>query len=363
MIVSPFKMLGELFKRNRSAVMLAVIGVAMIFVGSAECPPLNVFNGDLGDTHLLKTFVSSMILISFGLAGIFLSMYPKGYLSAGVMTLGIVLHFIFFVSFLFADTSEDDELSYIVRLLFYLLLGFCTLFAVKMLIGSTQNTMRVVVVEAAFVVVFLVAYLVEVHHGLKPIDAFNTLSDYHGTIVLMLVSIICLNMSDSKYVNPMKRLRMNVEALETSTVTSNDTYVMRSQLLDLLDPERSNWTVNPSPGVEKELRLIMYNSLRREMILVRKWEGDDTPIVTILPLDLKVHPFKHLNFHIRHIAMIGSKETCARFRMYGDNGFFVDILVRDTHVRKYKDTMDIMDAYSATKRLVGRFRRKKDTGE
>ena len=356
MIVSPLKILGEAFNRHRSQAMLVVIGIAMIIVGSAEIPAVNVFDGGLDDTHVLKVFVSSMILIVFGLAGIMLSIHPNGALSAGVMTLGIVAHFVFFVAFMFTDTSDEDETSYMVRLLFYILLGFCTLFAVKMMIGSTQNTMRVVVVELVFVILFIIAYLIGIHHASRPSEAFASLSDYHGTVILMIVSIICLNMSDSKYVSPMKRLRMNVEALETTTVTLDETYIMRDQLKDLLDPGRSNWAVSEEPGVEKQLDIVLYNSLRREMITVRKWEGDDCPVATILPMDLRVHLYKHLNFHIRHIAMIGDGDTCARIRLYGDNGFFIDVLVRDTHIKKYKNTMDVADLAVWASSRLGRLR-------
>ena len=355
MIASPLKIALEAFKRHRSQTMLVILGISMVLVGSFEMPDVNIFSGGLDDSHTLKVFIGSMILIVFGLAGMMLSVHPNGYLAAGIMTLGIVAHFMFFVAFMFADTSEDDDASYIIRLLFYILLGFCTLFAVKMMIGSTQNTMRVVIVEAAFVGLFILAYLIEIHHGNKPSQALAALSDYHGTVILMLVSIICLNMSESKYISPMKRLRMNVEALETTTVTMNETYMMREQLKDLLDPQRTNWAVPDTPGVEKQLDITLYNSLRREMITVRKWEGDDCLVATVLPRDLKVHLYKHLNFHIRHIAMIGDEDTCARIRMYGDNGFFIDVLVRDIHIKKYKTTMDVADVFSwSSSRIKGR---------
>ncbi len=345
MRITPWAMVGEVFKRYRSQIMLIIIAVSMIIVGSFDTPDINIFEGGFTSSSQMKDFIGGMILIVFGITGMILSVLPKGSLAAGLMTLGIVIHFFFFVSMLF-PSSPDDDVTYMIRLAFYLLLVVCALFAFKMILGSNQNTIRVVVVEGVFLGVAVIAYLLDIHHGLSVSEAIANLEDYHGTLVLMLVSVICLNMSNSKYVSPMKRLRMNVEALETSTVTFNDTYIMRNQLLALVDPERTEWVKSDEPGVEKELDIILYNRLRRELLVVRKWEGDDTPIASFMPGDLKVHLYKHLNFPVRHVYCYGGKDSCARFRMYGDNGFFVDILVRDVHIKKYKNSLSFIDLIS-----------------
>lgn len=342
MIVTPFGMAKELFARFRSQIMLTIIGVTMILVGCFECPDVSVINGiDPVDSPEFKSFVGGFILVVFGLAGIMLTLHPSGTLSAGVMTLGIVVHYVFFVMFLFPDTEDSGDVNYMIRLAFYLLLGFCLVFSLKMIIGSTQNTIRVVIVEVAFLAVFIIAYLLGIHHGQTPSESFAALSDYHGTFYIMLVSVICLNMSDSKYVGPMKRLRLNVEALETTTVTVNDTYMLRGSLKALVDPERALWSDSDEPGVEKELRIPLYNRLRREMIIVRKWEDDEYPIATIMPLDLKVHLYMHLSMPLKFISVPGGSENCVRVRFYGEDGFFVDILVRDVHIRKYRKDLDM----------------------
>lgn len=350
MRITPWGFLGEVLKRYRSQVTLLTIAISMIIVGSFDTPDINILEGGFQSESQMKNFLGGMILIIFGVVGMILSVLPKGSLAAGLMTLGIVIHFFFFISYLFADTSADDDFSYIIRLAFYLLLAFCALFAFKMILGSTQNTIRVVAVEAAFLGVAVIAFLLDIHHGLKVSEAIANLEDYHGTLLLMLISVICLNMSNSKYVSPMTRLRMNVEALETSTVTFNDTYIMRDQLLALMDPERSQWLDSDEPGVEKELDIVLYNRLRRELLVVRKWEGDDVLIASFMPGDLKVHLYKHLNFPIRHIYCYGGKDACARFRMYGDDGFFVDVLVRDVHIKKYKNSINIVDMLLRTGR-------------
>lgn len=335
--ITPMGFVAELFRRYKSQIMLSVIAVTMILVGSFETPEVNVFeHPDFISSADFKAFVGGLILVLFGLAGICTIPLRNGTFPAGLMTLGVVIHYVFFVMFLFPDTSEDDDVSYMIRLAFYVLLGFCGLFSLKIIIGSTQNTMRIVVVEIAFLAVFAIAYLLGIHHGLTPSESIASLKDYHGTFFIMLVSVICLNLSDSKYIGPMKRVRMNVEALETTTVTNNDTYIMRESLYLLMDPDREGWSASDEPGVEKELIVNLYNRLRREQMVIRKWEGEESPICTFMPLDLKVHLYKHLNIPIRTAVCPGGIDNCRRVRFYGDNGYFVDILVRDTHIRKYK---------------------------
>jgi hypothetical protein len=40
------------------------------------------------------------------------------------------------------------------------------------------------------------------------------------------------------------------------------------------------------------------------------------------------------------------RDECNKIRMYGDRGFFVDVMVRDKHIRKYRASVDVKEMFT-----------------
>ena len=198
-----------------------------------------------------------------------------------------------------------------------------------------------IVVELAFIAIFLVALFLNLYHRMTFNDALTALNDYHASILLMAISVICLSLGDAKHMSPTKRLRLNVLALETTTVTFSEMYMMRDSLRAMLDEGRAQWADSPEPEIDKELEIVLYNNLRRERMVIRQWADDGAVTATFKPRDLEVHLYRYLNFPITHISCPGGVDACNRVRMYGKDGFFVDILVRDHHIRKYRTAREM----------------------
>ncbi len=380
MIVSRARYFKEVCFRYRPQIMMSILGLTMIIMGILDTPLVtSYYTISEGARLASQAYGSGVVLIIFGILGIVSTFRIRGPFAGGIMTLGIVIHFIIFIAIMFPDLvvdpastgalgvepgaiepgatdpdiyvdpepepdPEDDDggdINYIIRLIFFLLEGFCIFFAIKMIMGSTHNTSRVVIVELLFIAIFMVVLFVNIHRGLSFVESMDQLNDYHSSIILMVVSVICLSMGDAKYISPMKRLRLNVLALETTTVTFSDMYMMRDSLQALVTEDPSKWNDSAEPEIEKELDITMYNTARRERLVIRKW-ADGALTATFKPRDLEVHLYRYLNFPIRHIACPGGPEQCGRVRLYGKEGFFVDILVRDEHIRKYRPVEQIL---------------------
>ena len=377
MIVSKSRYFKEVCFRYRSQIMMSILGLSMIVLGILDTPIVSSYYTISESARLeSQAYGSGLVLIIFGILGIVATFRIRGPFAGGIMTLGIVIHFMIFIAIMFPDMVVDttstgslaaepgmldpdpdvyvdpepepdpgedssDYVNYMIRLIFYLLEGFCIFFAIKMMMGSTHNTSRVVIVEALFIAIFLVVLFVNIHRGLSFVESMDRLNDYHSSIILMIISVICLSMGDAKYMSPMKRLRLNVLALETTTVTFSDMYMMRDSLTALVTEDPSKWNDSAEPEIEKELDITMYNTARRERLVIRKWE-DGALTATFKPRDLEVHLYRYLNFPIKHIACPGGPEQCGRVRLYGNEGFFVDILVRDEHIRKYRPVEQII---------------------
>ncbi len=379
MIVSKSRYFKEVCFRYRSQIMMSILGLSMIVLGILDTPIVSSYYTISESARLAsQAYGSGLVLIIFGILGIVATFRIRGPFAGGIMTLGIVIHFMIFIAIMFPDMVVDptstgslaaepgvfdpdpdvyvdpepepepdpeedssDYVNYMIRLIFYLLEGFCIFFAIKMIMGSTHNTSRVVIVEALFIAIFLVVLFVNIHRGLSLVESMDRLDDYHSSIILMIISVICLSMGDAKYISPMKRLRLNVLALETTTVTFSDMYMMRDSLTALVTEDPSKWNDSAEPEIEKELDITMYNTARRERLVIRKWE-DGELTATFKPRDLEVHLYRYLNFPIKHIACPGGPEQCGRVRLYGNEGFFVDILVRDEHIRKYRPVEQII---------------------
>lgn len=383
MIVSRARYFKEVCFRYRPQIMMSILGLTMIIMGILDTPLVtSYYTISEGARLASQAYGSGLVLIIFGILGIVSTFRIRGPFAGGIMTLGIVIHFMIFIAIMFPDMVVDPastgalgvepgaiepgatdptdpdiyvdpepepdpegddggDVNYIIRLIFFLLEGFCIFFAIKMIMGSAHNTSRVVIVELLFIAIFMVVLFVNIHRGLSFVESMDQLNDYHSSIILMVVSVICLSMGDAKYISPMKRLRLNVLALETTTVTFSDMYMMRDSLQALVTEDPSKWNDSAEPEIEKELDITMYNTARRERLVIRKW-ADGALTATFKPRDLEVHLYRYLNFPIKHIACPGGPEHCGRVRLYGKEGFFVDILVRDEHIRKYRPVEEIL---------------------
>ncbi len=379
MIVSRSRYFKEVCFRYRPQIMMSILGLSMIVLGILDTPIVSSYYTIAESARLAsQAYGSGLVLIIFGILGIVSTFRIRGPFAGGIMTLGIVIHFMIFIAIMFPDMvvdptstgalsaepgmlepgdtdpdiyvdpepepdpgEETDDVNYMIRLIFYLLEGFCIFFALKMIMGSAHNTMRVIIVELLFIAIFLVVLFVNIHRGLSFVESMDQLMDYHASIILMTISVICLSMGDAKYISPMKRLRLNVLALETTTVTFGDMYMIRDSLRTMISEGSPEWQDSAEPDIEKELVITLYSNTRRERLVIRRW-ADGELTATFRPRDMEVYLYQYLNFPIRYIACPGGPEQCGRVRLYGKEGFFVDILVRDEHIRKYRPIEQIL---------------------
>ena len=337
MIVTKGELAREAVSRYRSQIALVIISVMMILVGFI----CRANYGDYSDVSdfKFKFYAAYTILVFTGGAGIAASVFFRGTTSSGLILLGLTVYFFFMTAGSFVKGFDEDmeEYAFMLRLAIYILLSFCVVFSIKIMIGSTVNTARAVWMLWILILLFFLEYIVDLHHDISTIDSVAGKSDYIGMFVVSVTTVLLIGFTDSRYVSPMKRLRLNVEALEATEVTFDNTYMLRQSLRRLTE-SREYWS-DSEDGSKREITIQLYNRIRRDEMIVKEW-FDGTLVCTILPRSRKIQLYKGFTFPIRHIVT-GDIDTTGLVRIYGDNGFFVEIAIRDTHIKRYRSLREV----------------------
>ena len=338
MIVTRGTLVKEFLFRYRSQIALVTLCVFMIVLGIIYRIQYKDYDGM--EDYRFKFYVAYTVLTLTGFIGIAASILLKrGTVSGGMIIFGLTIFFIFVAAGSYVNGMDEDmeEYGFMVRLAMYILLAFVVVFSIKIMIGSTVNTSRVIWLLGILVGIFLLQYIVDLHHNISTADSLAGKSDYIGVFIISVVTIILLGYSDTKYVGPMKRLRLNVEALEATEITFDRTYMLRSSLRSLME-SREQWDRSVD-GSKRELVIQLYNRIRRDEMVVKEWY-DGTLVCTVIPKSRRFQLYRGFTFPIRHIA-IGDLETTDLIRIYGDNGFFIELTIRDTHIKRYRSLREV----------------------
>ena len=113
MKVSPFTYAKLFLGRYRSQVLMVILGLTMVIVGISTASPFDVITKYR--TQDFKISMAALILIISGLAGILITLRTKRRttVSAGIMSLGMVGYYFFFVAFMLPDVDEDDIMGFL----------------------------------------------------------------------------------------------------------------------------------------------------------------------------------------------------------------------------------------------------------
>lgn len=314
--------------------MILATGITMVIVGFFGGPDL-LSGVPSGSTTATLRFMAYAVMTALGVLGLLSMLRFDNRVSTTMLVLGIVLNLLFLASSDAKSLGGDYKL--IVRMMLNLLGAFCVVFAIGLMLDHRQNALRIEVILAGFMFLNLFRFVFALHHGVPFRDCVMDHYRYNVDMLLAALAFILLNMKSSRYATSMMRLKRSIQSIESTDAIPGGTYMIRRDLERILDPERSEWVESDMDGVESELAVMIYSTSMRIRLVFRKWEEDVT--VSVLPADEGVQQYQHLVIPMRHTAVRSLGGGYGMFRIYGDDGMYIDILVRNTHIRKYR-TMD-----------------------
>lgn len=342
------------FARAHLEELLAVFaGIFMLIVGFSYGPGL--FSGPPGGTTSgAMKYMAYASLATAGALGLASMLRFGNRVTVAVMSMGVVLHLMFLASCDAGALSGDNKA--IVRMLLYILGAFCVVFSLGLMLGHRHNTLRLEAVMAGYLALNLFRFLFDLHHGTPFVECLASHKRYNVDAALVAMMVVLLNMKSSRHATSMTRLRRSIQSIESADAVPGGMYMLKGDMLEVLDPERAAWTPSDIDGAESEIQVTLYSNSLKIRLVFRKWEGEDDPTVSVLPDSDGVQLYQHIVFSVRHVASGSAGEGLEAVRLYGDDGMFIDVLVRDAHIRKYRTMAEVLDgmASSGLARIIRR---------
>lgn len=240
------------------------------------------------------------------------------------MALGIatILQNLFFMS--------DDEYGYDFFLGFFtILLGVAEMaFSVAYLFQYRNVVNKLLILSGVQVLMVVIPIFMKWYSG-EPLD--DIIVDYYTTFPMIAVHVIYMWILTREGIwvpSPVSKIEKNLVALEDMLHTDRHMYMTPSDLDVFLDSAR--WKNVYEGPVERETVIELRGEDHSVRMLVQKMKGDDVPHAAVFSGDTRqfVQGFR---FDMVDVMVA---EDRGSVKVYGYDGMFVRILVRDPPVKK-----------------------------
>ena len=123
-----------------------------------------------------------------------------------------------------------------------------------------------------------------------------------------------------------RKLKIGMTSVEAMMSVSPKAYILRKDVDSLLGKDTSRWTVINHGPIEAKFETCLYDDSRKFIITSKKWKGDDTVTINI---DQQILTDSYGKSYPIRSYRTEEAEDGEYLRIYGDDGFFMRILLAD----------------------------------
>ena len=225
--------------------------------------------------------------------------------------------------------SEGLEGFYYYECLLLLILGaVIILFGVGLLFKYNYNSKRLQITTIISLVVIAIPILLSIRTGVE----WNALlvrliqdGVLSSTIFLSLLLLV-LNSPEIKFYSAYNRLSKNIVYIREVFSVAKDTWIYRNDFRRLVNYENEEWTPVGGPIKEEQIYIIhIYKATLR--LMIQRW--DDGAVRLKIAQNRTGVIMDKINMQLTEIIPDGDVENCESFTIFGTEGMFIRLLVKD----------------------------------
>ena len=267
---------------------------------------------------------------------------PDVYFTAGIMGIGFGLHMLF--SFVIAlggdfniDLGDENADAAFAKLTFILgvigiIAGLLTLmFSIPLYCGNRYDTKRILIMLGAYLVAYLLPTTILVaffgRNFFKILEIFALHFLFFIPVVLYIVMIY---RTDVGYKGVSSRYNSNIKSLTDSLYSDQNTYVWRSDVIKIANKDEIFEQKNDG-HIVSEATLPLIIGGKDAHLVIQNW--DNGCKYGMIMRHEEGTLIQTLRFEVSELVTEDGVETSDSFIIYGKDGFFVKILIRDEEVK------------------------------
>ena len=305
----------------RREILTLILGLVMIFSGAyflivcVTAPEFQI-NGE---------FASALVLI---LAGISIVVYLRKDLKHGIIASLMALGISMILQHIHLLFDPVESLELLISDAYLIISTVLIYYAISLIFHTSAGSTKALVCLGLLAVTeFLpTIYRLYMGDGLLELISKNRDSLIHG--ILHITILIILSRKEMLLEGATKRLERNSRYLYDEMCTPPDSYIDVRDVNTLIAEPNTGWTeVDDDSPILLEKRVMLHGS-DMEILLQRK--ADDRRVhISVCPKDRGSYSIP-LTFPIESMVMDSNDPYSAeKIRIYGTDGIFMDILIRD----------------------------------
>ncbi len=279
------------------------------------------FNREIGHSQmvLIGAIIATMLL------AVFMLIRKSENLSMNISVFGLLCS-LFIIQEGMYSISSTEELTVYYAIVEFGAGALGIYLNLLLYIGERYNQHRLVILSAFIMATLVIPILYDV--GVNYIYLSEALVKHIPNVIdifILLIYIGLLMHPDVKYHSVKARLDYNARRMEDTLFIGDDAYMHRDQFLKLID-DTTGWGPTEQPGVKevKEVCFIAHEHGAR--ILLKRC--DDAVYASLLREDSGTL-MNGISFPMRQITYAGDTLTCDRFTIYGDEGYFITMMIEE----------------------------------
>lgn len=284
-----------------------------------------MFRGVSGDKGYNTGEAVSHLIMLFG--GTFIALLLRkdirystiaAVLIIGISSMASNIYYIFF---------SDDQIAILFADIYIIFSVVMIYYGVALLFHTSASSVKALVCLGILAATEFVPTLFKLYSGNDFMPFINTNMDKLAYGIVHLTVVIILSRKEMLLEGPKKRLDRNSKALYNGRCTPSGCFIDVHDIDSLLDDFGEGWITYDNGPIECERTISLYETdlgLR-----LQKWKGDDRKHIAVCVYGADSYTIP-LAFPIEHIVMDNEdRSKVGKIRFYGDEGVFMDILVKD----------------------------------
>ena len=190
--------------------------------------------------------------------------------------------------------------------------------------GNRYNQMRLFILSAfSIVFVLLSSIYMMIMDDAYLWDAIKKYAADFGIAVVIVFYIVILSRPEIRYYSLKKQMAYNVKTLNGTLFVNRDAYMLRSEFVRFVNAE---WTPSDDEGiVETKSGSFVSDGMTAKLTIKRCTDGKT---YGSLHLDDNGTSVQGIRFSVTQLVH-GDIETCEDFTVYGEDGFFIVMKIRE----------------------------------
>ncbi len=192
--------------------------------------------------------------------------------------------------------------------------------------GNRYNQMRLFILSAfSIVFVLLSSISTMIMEDAYLWDVMGRYAADFGIVAVIVFYVVILTRPEIRYYSLNKQMAYNVRTLNGTLFVNRDAYMLRSEFVKFVNSE---WTSSDEEGVIETKSGIFFSDGMDAKITVKRCNDGKT--YGSLHLDGNGTSVQGIRFPVTQLVY-GDIDTCGDFTVYGEDGFFILMKIRDDY--------------------------------